>query len=186
MDKPLITIVVGHTEKAKGALAVDPLKMYEYDYNAEISKTLAEVLEKDFSVFVAFRDNMGIDKTYQEIEKLSPALNIELHFNSATDKKAFGTETLCSYNSRDFADIIQLCLCIKLNRDTRGNRGVKILGKTDRGYLSISKLKCPNVLIEPFFGSNVEDAKLGLTSKGKIVEAIYEAITIWFKKVRLP
>jgi N-acetylmuramoyl-L-alanine amidase len=154
--------------------------MSEYEYNTELATFIADRMNKDFDVYVAFRDKMGIDRVYTELEKMKPDANIELHFNSSEDPKAFGTEVLCSYTSRFFADIVQRNLCSRLGRDDRGNRGVKVLQKGDRGYLSVSRLECQNVLIEPFFGSSPVDAKIGLTLKLEIVEAIYESLTAWF------
>lgn len=178
--KYLITIVVGHTEKAQGAQAIAPLKKTEYAYNSELSMMLADDLSLMFNVYVAFRDGLGIAGTYGELEKMNPDANIELHFNSSADPKAKGTEVLCSYNSKEFAHAIQNKLCDKLKRAGPTNRGVKVIEPTDRGYASISKLKCPNVLIEPFFGSNKEDAELGLNSQHLISEALYEALINWF------
>jgi N-acetylmuramoyl-L-alanine amidase len=178
----LITLVVGHTSNASGAQAIAPLSMSEHEYNTDLATLIADKIAKDFNVYVAFRDKMGIDRVYAELEKMNPDANIELHFNSSQDPKAFGTEVLCSYNSKGLAHVVQTKLCEHLSRDDRGNRGVKILQSGERGYASVSRLQCPNVLIEPFFGSNRQDAELGLNKKFKIVDAIHEALLTWFKK----
>jgi hypothetical protein len=73
-------------------------------------------------------------------------------------------------------------LCEALQRDKKGNRGVKILKTPDQnGYQSVSKLQCPNVLIEPFFGSNANDCELAILRKEPMVKAIREALDIWTK-----
>lgn len=181
--KKSISIVVGHTQASPGAMAVSPLSMHEYDYNRGLAIMISDVLAKDNFIFVAFRDGLGLPKTYDELEGLGLDLNIELHFNAEITGKVRGTETLCSKNGIEFAKIVQSNLCIALKRDGIRNRGVKILGPQDRGWHSVSRLKCPNILVEPFFGSNEEDARMGLESKSDIAKSIIFSVNQWFDRL---
>lgn len=182
MDKrPLITICVGHSRSKPGAKAVPPLSVHEYEYNCTLAIEIELILAPKFRVYVAFRDGLSITQTYNEIEKLKPDANIELHFNSAADPKAKGTETLCNENSVAFAKMIQAAICAQLGRPKELDRGVKVLRSSqDRGYSSVSRLNVPNVLIEPFFGSNKDDAELGLNKVQNIAEGVYKALDTWF------
>ena len=182
MENPLISIVVGHTHKSPGAMGVAPLSMTEYEYNRELSMIICDMLIDEYRCYVSFRDEIGVNAVYNELDLLKPDLSIELHFNSSAGN-AHGTECLCVDRSRDFARTVQKCLCMRLKRIGITNRGVKILqGEKDLGWHSVSRLSCPNVLVEPFFGSSPEDAQLGLDSQDDIALALKNAIDQYFKR----
>ncbi len=179
-QKPLIVLVVGHTAQRPGAFAVPPISIHEYTYNKSLAAIIAEAIRPNFEFVVIYRDGMTIVETYQKIGKLKPDANIELHFNSTDNEMAFGTETLCSEKDVPFAMMIQTALCDGLKR-TKGNRGVKVLKtKEDRGFMSVSLLRVPSVIIEPFFGSSPSDAALGLKSMQVIADSINKALNVWF------
>ena len=179
--RPLIIIVVGHTAAKPGALAVAPLSIHEYKYNSNLANMIANEIHKSFEFVVMFRDGLTIEETYQKVGKLSPDACIELHFNSSANPNAFGTETLCGEKGVPFATMIQTAMCDALRRTDKGNRGVKVLRtNADRGFASVSRLRVPSVIVEPFFGSSQSDAELGLRSKQVIAEAIHKALDVWF------
>lgn len=173
---PRVAIVVGHTKKSPGAVAVKPLSMTEYDYNTDFAQLILTILQKSYNCAAFFRDGLTIQETYQHIEKWSPAVSIELHFNSSSNPQAFGTEVLCAVWNAAPASIFQENLCIALNRDKDGDRGVKILrDDMHRGWASVTNLPCP-ILIEPFFGSNPEDCKLAMDRQEAMALAILESL----------
>jgi N-acetylmuramoyl-L-alanine amidase len=179
--RPLITITVGHTIERPGALAVSPLSCHEFEYNKHLATIIAEAIGPDFVHIILFRGPMGIEEVYRRIGNLSPDANIELHFNSASAVEAYGTETLCSEKDVPFATMVQTALCEALGRDVKGNRGVKVLrSPDDRGYISVSRLRVPSIIIEPFFGSNTKDAELGKKGHHLIAGAIKKALDVWF------
>lgn len=187
--KPKISLVVGHSYNDQGAILVQTEKTKrfepktEYQYNIELSHHIVDVLSPNFSVFVVFRDGLGIEKTYDELEKWNPSINIELHFNGSSQTKAFGTEVLVEPKWAEFGILMQSELCRALGRDHNGDRGIKrISNNTERGYQSLRRLKCPDVIIEPFFGSNESDALLGLNSMPEIARAISMGISKWFAR----
>lgn len=176
-----ITLVVGHQRMRPGAWAVAPLSCHEYEYNTHLAAVIAQEIQDDFDFAVVFRDGMSIDETYKKVESLQPSANIELHFNSVGWPETYGTETLCSERDVAFATMVQTAMCETLGRDKKGNRGVKILrSPDDRGYGSVSKLDVPNIIIEPFFGSNKTDAELGRRGQQLIALAIKKALSVWF------
>lgn len=154
-----ISLMVGHKADAPGAFAGPPISMYEYEFNTGLAQHIMSIMKQEYTIQVFFRDGFNIVAAYQELDKWNPDVNIELHFNSSEDPKAQGTETLCLPRSRVFAQIIQDVMCRSLQRDLHnGDRGIKILKEPlDRGFTSVNQLRCPNILIEPFFGSSPED-----------------------------
>jgi len=186
--KPRISIVVGHDIKEQGATIVqtDRTKAFphktEYFYNVELSYYIVEALKDHFAVRVIFRDKLGITKTYDELELWDPKVSVELHFNSHENSKFRGTEVLVEKKWHRFGILMQGELVKALNRNHIGDRGVKIIGEGDRGHHSLKRLNCPDCIIEPFFGSNEEDALLGLKSMPEIGRAVAMAIAKWFAR----
>lgn len=180
-NRPLITICVGHTALKPGALAASPLSIHEYEYNSRLASVIFQRIKFDFDSIIVFRDGLTVAETYEGIEMMKPAGNIELHFNSALNSMARGTETLCVSRWQPYAGMIQAALCSGLDRTKWLNRGVKVL-KTpdDRGFGSCSQLDVPNVIIEPFFGSSPIDAELGLKSMDVIAESLHKALQVYF------
>lgn len=179
--RPLITITVGHQLLRPGAFAVPPLSMSEYEYNSKLASVLFQRIKFDFDSIIVFRDGMTIEETYEGIEMMNPAGNLELHFNSALNPLARGTETLCVERWQSYAGMIQAALCSGLNRERRLNRGVKVLQTPeDRGFGSCSKLNVPNAIVEAFFGSSPIDAELGLKSMDIIAESLHKALQAYY------
>lgn len=172
---------MGHSAARPGAKAVAPLSIYEYEYNKVLASEIFRHIHTDFDSIIVYRDGLSIEETYAGIESMNPDGNIELHFNSALNSMARGTETLCIDRWIPYATMLQTAICQALNRDPRLNRGVKVL-KTpeDRGFGSCSKLDVPNALIEPFFGSSPLDAELGLKSMSNIADGILKALHVYF------
>ena len=55
------------------------------------------------------------------------------------------------------------------------DRGLKDANVEGRGVLSLTNAVQPSALIEPFFGSNSEDAELGIALKDGLAEAVVNA-----------
>lgn len=90
---------------------------------------------------------------------------MEIHYN-AGPKEAFGTETLFSGGGRisgGLASVVQKNVCKTFWRTDKGDRGVKQLKLGARGYGNLTLAQVPAVIVEPFFGSNEADARLGVT-----------------------
>jgi N-acetylmuramoyl-L-alanine amidase len=103
---------------------------------------------------------------------------MELHFNAANEK-ARGTETLYGDQnplSAEFARVVQDGICKLFTRDPKTNRGIKKLVEGDRGVTNVNILKCPSILIEPFFGDETEDAKLGFQYQEALANVLVESM----------
>lgn len=151
-----IGIVVGHTNKDKGATAYN--KVQEYTFNTLIANDI-KPMNKEVKVF--FRDIGGLKGAMTEAAKWGADLVLELHLNSFT-KEAFGAEILVAEKdevSKNIATVMLREFCSTFNIKSRG---VKIpkgtwTGKKDRGWLNGAYAKFAGVkaylLIEPCFAN---------------------------------
>ena len=168
MTSKKVSIIVGHEEKAQGAMGVAPINMHEYEWNKGLAALLAcDLMDLNIESEIFFRDGVGILGAYTQSNKWGPLCSIELHFN-AFNGQAIGSETL--YNdgeewSEKFAKIIQERMVFVFNRTGAHDRGANGITQFDRGYGNLSYAKCPAILIEPFFGDNVADAELAASKK---------------------
>lgn len=160
-----IALVVGHHINSKGAFS-PYLRLSEWDFYNEVIDCIP--LKGDGYEFdVYHHENVGgytarIKKTARKINALKYDLVIELHFNSASDPRANGCETLyyfASKKGRDYAKIFSDTVVQWTGIKSR-NGGLKALAnKKDRGFASVYYTKAPAILIEPFFGSNKSDCE---------------------------
>ncbi len=93
----------------------------------------------------------------------------ELHFNSA-GPTAKGFEYL--YWHKSTKGIVMAEIFQALHSETfldKSNRGAEALGDEahERGVLFTSITHCPSIILEPFFGSNKQDAESYMTEEGK-------------------
>lgn len=179
-------IVVGHEAKAPGAHAVAPLDCYEYEYNKGLAALVAcALMDRGIQSEIFFRDNVGIHGAYAEVNAYAPDGAIELHFNASGLGTARGTETLYVpriLGSARLADVVHAAICLGLGRVGPLNRGVKSIDVTDRGYGNLTAATCPQILIEPFFGDDSQDAILGLTQKQALANAIAIGIAAFLRE----
>jgi len=169
-------IVVGHTKSSPGATGVKPIGQSEYPWNKDLAaKIKAACSAKGIESDIFYRDGVGIAGAYAEVEQWGAACVVELHFN-ASNGKASGTMTLYDKDrhtgSSSWAKLLQDSMLATLAlRDF----GLKELKPGDRGYASVSALKIPSALIEPFFGDNASDAETATNGKDRLAAAIAEA-----------
>lgn len=155
-----LAIVVGHNEVSQGAVRSDNGES-EFLYNSRLATLMRRVAhEHNLQIGVFFRRPGGgysreIARVYKEVDDWGADASIELHFNSAGDPRASGTETFSSGSSGslELAQEVQMEMVEELGlRD----RGIKIRNSRTkgRGYQSLVAGRAPAILIEPFFGSN--------------------------------
>jgi N-acetylmuramoyl-L-alanine amidase len=176
---PRLAIIVGHEAKAKGATAVAPLSMSEYDYNTLVAEDMeAYAKEVGLTTQIFFRDNVGIDGVGQAASAWASESNlsrcIELHFNAATPE-AKGTETL--YDTREpgnkrFAETIQKFMVDLFRSSDRGTKVVDI----GRGSSNLKAVTVVGCLVEPLFGSNSKDAAKLLTQRVDYAKCLVSAV----------
>lgn len=163
-----VAVVVGHNSNKKGAKALPPLDLHEFDYYNPIADIMVqEGSDFDLEVRKFNRRDVGsysqeIRNVYAEVDAYDPDISIELHFNSVDAPEARRSEVLSSgsSNSLKLAGIIYDELVQAFNRTSKPHLQVKTLEKNDRGYTSLHSGKAPAVIVEPFFGSNPEDCLL--------------------------
>jgi len=183
-----LAIVVGHDKFQPGARAVYPISQYEYHYNTEIAG-LMDSMAKDYQLQsrIFFR-NSGLVKAYEAVNawvENTQSVAIELHFNSSEDRRAKGTETLYDDpESQILATLIQGAVLIAFKRNIEQNRKTVLIKDGERGHRNLSLAKCPSVIVEPFFGSNKEDADLGHTLKKEYAECLLIATKLYFRETQ--
>lgn len=187
-QKPKLAIVVGHTQKAPGAVAVPPLSLTEYEYNTSLAEFIQGLcLGRGVDCRIFFRDGIGLTRCYRKVEDWEADAVVELHFNSFSDPKARGTVTLCGLDkeSQALATQVHAQIVAVLERRGKDDRGLKPLKESDRGGVNVNLAEgIPNVLIEPFFGSNPEDAALGKAKKRELASSVVLGFSVWLKQKR--
>lgn len=178
-------IIVGHSKDAKGAKAVAPLNLQEYDYNSEVAKVMyVFAREKSIDARVFYRDGIGRQGVADAVNRWGPDIAIELHFNSATESER-GTLTLYDAqpaDNKDFAEIAQRYVCNVFKRVGKQDRGAKLLKKGDRGHYNLESIKCTSILTEPFFGSNKADSHLGWANSTNYAKCLVAATIEFLNK----
>lgn len=175
--RPVLGVIVGHTQVAPGAFAVAPIGQSEYPWNLDLARKIKTAgAAQDVDVRVRLRDKVGIRGAYDQISEVNPKAIVELHFNAA-NRAVRGTETLYAFaKSKPWAERLQAEMVAVYNRTGKSNRGLKRRVAGDRGFESVSQLpEIPTALIEPFFGDNTTDAKAGQTQKDNLAAAIIAA-----------
>lgn len=173
-------IIIGHERKEPGANLVGGGN--EYSYNKEVANLIDKISKEsaDVDAILIYRDGIGISGAYHQAEELKCDCVIELHFN-AYNARVQGTSTLCSFDNNDveFAHMVHKQICKIFDRDGM-SRGVKTLSRNARGGGNVYGFpKGVNCLVEPFFGDNPEDAKMGAQRKAEYARAIVDAVTLW-------
>lgn len=170
-----LAIVVGHNIKAQGAIRVAD-GLTEYAWNSALAE-LIEELGDDVRSF--YRTQGGgysaeIDRVYAEVDAWGATASVELHFNAAGSNQVAGCETLSSGSSGSTA----LCEALQARMVAamgERDRGIKVVGKSDRGGRSLWAGKAPAALIEPYFGSNPDSCDLADIKVRALAKAIYDA-----------
>jgi hypothetical protein len=172
-----LAIVVGHEDKARGANSLSPLSLSEYLYNEIIAALMVKecgMCGVDGKIFK--RNGTDIAGVVRNVNAWVPDASIELHFNSTGDSSVGGTETwFVSSESEKLAQEVQRNMCVVFKRSGHGNRGAKEFALGARGRSNISGMNHPAVLVEPFFGSNAEDCKLGASLKSQYAKCLVDA-----------
>ena len=179
-----IGLVVGHTRNEPGAAVAAPIKSYEYFVNTELAK-MAQDYAKDkyphVDLNIYYRDGIGIVGAYTKAHADGCDCVIELHFN-AFNKKAYGTETLCTRlpDDKKYAKYINDAISKVFKRTGLGFRGVKIMSLADRGGKSVAALPgTANCLVEPFFSDNLSEVQLFLSVREEYVKSLVDASVAW-------
>lgn len=154
-----IAVVIGHDKISPGAYS-KYISKSEYQYNREVASYLR-------CVDIYKRPENGSYKTQMETlaERVRPHnydLIIELHFNMFDDianNKGEGVETV-SYpgNEKTIELGTEYCKLISKHYYTK-NRGAKVANKGGRGWWFLELMPANAIIVEPFFGDELEAEK---------------------------
>jgi hypothetical protein len=177
---PGAAFVVGHTKAHQWAAGVKPIGQNEYPWNKDLAIRIKALCDADnLRCEIFYRDLGGIVGAYKRVRDWGAVCVVELHFN-ASNGSALGTETLydadVNAGSEAWAQRLQDGMVALYGRVGKANRGLKERDPGDRGYESCSALDIPSALIQPFFGDNPGDAKLGQDNKQQLAVVIAKAM----------
>jgi len=155
-----VAFVIGHNEKSKGAInELNGLR--EFEFYTEVMNEFPnhDVYRHDSSIS-GYTPRMKA--TASRINKKDYDLVMLLHFNSFSSSAAHGCSTLYYGLNPDGKRLAQ-----KFSETVNEMTGVKIrhggakalTNVRDRGFAMIYAPKVTTILIEPFFGSNLDDCK---------------------------
>lgn len=171
-------IVVGH-EKDKPGAVLKNSAMAEYEYNSQVAR-LIEFIAPTFRVEpkIFFRDGVGIIAAHEAAERWGANVVLELHFNSHFDGTVQGAEVLCK---RDYNGAFPSEMCAIMSQLFLGpNRGIKDPATPyDDGHPNVYR-PVPTFLLEPFFGSNDEQAENALHAQKAYAKEICVAVAKHF------
>lgn len=170
-----IAIVIGHNAGAQGAVRCTDGRT-EYDWNSDLAKMIEAHDPTHIKVFRRKRGggySAEIDRVYAEVDAWGADVSVELHFNGSTNPAANGCLMLSSGTSGSralAANVQKACVAALGNKD----RGVRFVGKGDRGGLSLWAGRAPAILTEPYFGSNKVECEAADARKAALAKAIYD------------
>lgn len=182
----ILGIIIGHDRKSQGASLAKPWGTSEYVYNSELAEMMKDyIVEAKLPIKpeIIFRDGVGIKGAYDVADKKKCDVVIELHFNGFNGK-AHGTSCLTTsvQGDVDFATVIQKMMCEVFERPGM-SRGVKSLARGDRGGVNVHSFPGGvNCLVEPFFGDNPAEAKMGIERKAEYAQALVNGVVLWARK----
>ncbi len=148
--------VIGHTEKDGGAYS-NHLDIQEFPLFNNFAKAfLSEVgdiftHDKELSSYSLRQYTTGQKTADYEY-------SFELHFNAASPQ-ANGCEALYYYKNEKAKLIAEKYCSLMVQEMGYKSRGAKPLKEGDRGFGFVQKQKPTALVLEPFFGSNIDDCK---------------------------
>ena len=168
-------VIVGHEEDAPGACS-DYLGECEYSFNSRLAEYMKErapemtgvpyQYPEGIELDIIYRDGIGIGGAAQKADDSGADAALSLHFNSAASPQATGSEVLYWHTSKGGQSLAETTLNeikMALSLPMRGLLPIDPVDDDgqwdDRGQI-LSMTSMPHILVEPFFGSNDNDARV--------------------------
>lgn len=151
-----VAIVIGHHKLGKGAYS-KYFGLKEYDFY----KRYQEQLKKYGDVFFHNYLLRGYNTRQKSMAKKTADYDLvfELHFNSS-DGDASGCEALYYYRNKKTLKLAKVFCETYTDITGTRNRGAKpLVSDAQRGFGFVYHQKPSAILLEPFFGDNIEDCK---------------------------
>jgi N-acetylmuramoyl-L-alanine amidase len=188
-------VVIGHMNTAQGAMLCKPYDFVsEYEYHTMTAANMIAIGEHEgVEVVVALRDGVGISGAYKALNAAHVDAAIELHFNSF-NAVAEGTETLYgdtptfgkSHTAERLALTVQNHMVSLYGRQGLQNRGAKFIKLTDRGGSNVNQpVSFPCVLIEPFFGDKIDEARRAIALQRDLAQTLIRAFKAYMKETQI-
>lgn len=155
-----VALIIGHNKRSKGAFSMIVGDEFGYWRN------IAEKIKYEIPEIVDIYEREPNQNYVREMNKVLVELNkhnyeycLELHFNSALDSKANGCECLIYKGNKKAKELSTNFMARLQNIFNSKVRGViEIADSKTRGGYGICNSKDTYVLLEPFFGSNVDES----------------------------
>lgn len=181
MSKTKIALVVGHSEKSRGAYN-EEMNVHEYYLNEALAKDTRDAMNLDpnLEAVLVYRKN-GYNKLPSDIDKVKADIIICFHHNSTSNRTVQGTETLYyhrSVKSKAIAAEVQKQLVNVLEFRDRGIKGVD---SEDRGAYVLKYTKAPCILIEPYFISETEGMIIAMNKRFDCAIGIRDGINKYLR-----
>lgn len=184
-----IAICVGHSRSGdKGAVNTDCVT--EWSFNKPIAERAAELIReaghdaKVWSEYGGSGYSSAMSWIAEKIREYGADAAVELHFNSA-GPNAEGYEFLHWHRSGRSARLAS-CFHFSFKKffPTRKSRGIKQITGGDRGSAFLQRTPCPAVILEPYFGSSVEETAFFSSRREELAKSYADAILNWLTSER--
>jgi N-acetylmuramoyl-L-alanine amidase/uncharacterized FlgJ-related protein len=182
-----LAVVIGHTVARQGSRGTVPpfprddpttrvTECHEYAWNTDLALRIKKfATENGIRCEIFTRDGGGVPGAYANVRQWGPTATVELHFNAANSNAKGSLALYGGTQSREWTQALQDAMVALYNRQGRlEDRGIHIPSREngyERGRESVTQLH-PSALIEPFFGDNPNDARLGIEKKQALAEAV--------------
>lgn len=155
-----VALIIGHNKRSKGAFSM--IVGDEFGYWKNIAYKIKSTIPEMIDIYEREPNQNYVremNKVLVELNKHNYEYCLELHFNSALDSKANGCECLIYKGNKKAKKLSTNFMARLQNVFNSKVRGVIEIGdsKTRGGY-GICNSKDTYVLLEPFFGSNVDES----------------------------
>ncbi|WP_019565575.1 N-acetylmuramoyl-L-alanine amidase [Agrobacterium sp. 10MFCol1.1] len=183
-----LAIIVGHSRSSPGAWGVAPISQYEYPFNKALAEgeISAAAARRGVEIGIFYRDGHGVEGAYRQVNAYQPDAAFELHFNALSSSSS-GTLTLYGSSNRHSQRLAKSIQREMLKTFGLADHGLVFRKKGDggRGSDNVNSANCPSALLEPFFGSNPEDSKVGNAKRAAYADAIITAFLSFNKAAAL-
>jgi len=158
-----VAIIIGHNKRSQGAYS--SIVGNEWSYWRDVASKIKGAIPELIDVYERQPNMYYTREMFEVLEELNSQdykFCLELHFNSSTNRNAEGCECLVFYKNNkakalatDFMARLQNVFGSKI----RGNRGlIEVKDSKERGAYGICRSKDTYILLEPFFGSNLDES----------------------------
>nr|DAS66779.1 MAG TPA: Cell wall hydrolase autolysin [Caudoviricetes sp.] len=175
-----VALIIGHNKRSKGAFSM--IVGDEFGYWRNIAYKIKSTIPEMIDIYEREPNTNYVremNKLLVELNKHNYEYCLELHFNSALDSKANGCECLIYKGNKKAKELSTNFMARLQNVFNSKVRGViEMADSKTRGGYGICNSKDTYVLLEPFFGSNVDESL-----KFSVIKDVVEVFVNFIKEV---